>query len=568
MSHVSVVFDPMQRYCKIFIDGERVGEFTDLAACEHMDLHIYGSKLTALIDNEVGEDYSLEFKGDTFRVNFMKLLAESSHSQYCEGISCTTYTTSFNVKEEVSFLSSLAKKYNLNVTQDFAVKIGGNLTLDLKLPFTISEFKEAELLFEPFIPTSPIHNKTVVVPSDHAEILNDNGMNLILLPEAHIQSFLMYFYTYCKLAPYAESVISLCQYINIDNDDRIRLSAYEDLQVRYIFHCDIRQCDVSDIIEYTFEVIPTAATSSYRILVEPLTVLNMNAGCITAIGAGEGLIRIVTETGEICEEYAISVVNHTYVTGINLMPRFEYLLRGEDGQIDVFVVPDAAEDAVEIQWYSSDNNIIHVSGTGRVTALNTGRATITASCRNCSASVSVEVRPALTGLALSETNLSVELGKSWTIHCKLTPENAAHGDIVWELDNKALGTIAQNNDPKVCQYTATTASLAKGTLTCSIRDSHLSATCNISVVPEDRPNGLITCTIIFTVIGLFFSFFIPLFRALGAGIAGYFIDFMLPTSLVLSLVGKSKAGNKTKAFPTCLILNLIFTAIMLLIAFM
>ena len=124
----------------------------------------------------------------------------------------------------------------------------------------------------------------------------------------------------------------------------------------------------------------------------------------------------------------------------------------------------------------------------------------------------------------------------------------------------------QTDEGRVCQFTATTSSLAKGNLKCRVKGSSKLAVCSISIVPEDTPTGLMTCTIIFTILGLIFSFLIPLFWAADAGIAGYFVDIMLPTSLIMSLIGKSKTQNKVKVFSTCLTLNLIFTCVMFLLA--
>lgn len=129
-----------------------------------------------------------------------------------------------------------------------------------------------------------------------------------------------------------------------------------------------------------------------------------------------------------------------------------------------------------------------------------------------------------------------------------------------------MGSLNVSNNGKTCSFTATTSSLLKGNIKCRIKGTDKNATVGIEIVPENRPTGLITCAIVFSVIGLIGSFLIPLIWAGGGGIGGFFADIFLPVGIVLSLVGKSKTDNQEKVFNTMLTLDLIFTGLMFFIA--
>lgn len=563
MNRVTVAFEPMQRYCKIYIDGEHISAYSDLASCESKDLHVCGNKLIELIDDEICDRYSLEIKGDPFHIKLLEMLAESS--EYCEEVIGVSIENTFDDEEEIGFLKALTQKYALEVEHDFTIKMAGNAAANVSLPYAVID-DDPELLIESSVPTPALRGKTVIVLDDHIEIKNERGMNLVLLPKEFIEGFMAYYHKYCKMIPFVDKAISLCRYVNMSGEDRIRLSAYTDRQAKYIFRCDVSQCDLGDTIPYAFEVFPHSVANAYRLISDSRDILAITRECVVTKGAGEGVLRVIDADGKICEEKVITVVARSFVTSIRLMPNFKSLQEGQKGKIDAYVLPETAEDAKSVTWQSSDSDTVHVTGSGEVIALKPGCAKITASCQKCSTAIEVEVCPALENITLSSSDITVEVGKTHTITCNLHPKNAAHGEIIWELDNDGLGTIMQTNEGRVCQFTATTSSLAKGNLKCRVKGSSKSAVCSISIVPEDTPTGLMTCTIIFTILGLIFSFLIPLFWAADAGIAGYFVDIMLPISLIMSLIGKSKTQNKVKVFSTCLTLNLIFTCVMFLLA--
>lgn len=238
-------------------------------------------------------------------------------------------------------------------------------------------------------------------------------------------------------------------------------------------------------IPYAFEVFPHSVANAYRLISDSRDILAITRESVVTKGAGEGVLKVIDVDGKICEEKVISVVARSFVSSIRLMPNFKSLQEGQKGKIDAYVLPETAEDAKSVTWQSSDSDTVHVTGSGEVIALKPGRAKITASCQKCSAAIEVEVCPALENITLSSSDITVEVGKTHTITCNLHPQNAAHGEIIWELDNDGLGTIMPTNEGRVCQFTATTSSLAKGNLKCRVKGSSKSAVCSISIVPED-----------------------------------------------------------------------------------
>ena len=78
MSTVSVSFEPLKRYARIYIDGEHISPYSDLASCENKDLHVCGVRLLKLLDDEIGSEYRLNVSGSQFQIDLMTALAKQS----------------------------------------------------------------------------------------------------------------------------------------------------------------------------------------------------------------------------------------------------------------------------------------------------------------------------------------------------------------------------------------------------------------------------------------------------------------------------------------------------------
>ena len=180
--------------------------------------------------------------------------------------------------------------------------------------------------------------------------------------------------------------------------------------------------------------------------------------------------------------------------------------------------------------------------------------------------ITITACPSLENISLSENELTVEVGQSQTVECRVYPPDAIPGELIWELSNEGMGTLNVSNNGKTCTFTPVTSSLVKGSLKCCVKGNNKNATCAITVIPEKKPTGLLTCALIFSILGLVGSFLIPVIWFGGGGIGGFFADFFLPIGIILCLIGKAKTDNKEKTFKTMLTLDLIFTGLMFLFA--
>lgn len=117
-----------------------------------------------------------------------------------------------------------------------------------------------------------------------------------------------------------------------------------------------------------------------------------SAGHISAVGVGAAVISATTEDGQYTATCNINVV--IPVISITVNPTSLTLIRYTSGQLTATVSPADATDKT-VYWTSSNNTICTVDGTGKVSGVGIGTATVTAKTRDGGymATASITVKP-------------------------------------------------------------------------------------------------------------------------------------------------------------------------------
>lgn len=166
------------------------------------------------------------------------------------------------------------------------------------------------------------------------------------------------------------------------------------------------------------------------------------------------------------------------VTGVTLNQTTLSLSEGATAILTAAIEPTSATDK-GVAWTSDNEDVATVSD-GRVTAVGVGRATVTAtSTSNPKKSASCEVTVtestiAVTGVTISQSTLSLNVGGTATLTASVQPSGTAQG-VVWSSDDTAVATVSASG---VVKAVAT----GKATITAtSVSDSSRKATCAVTV---------------------------------------------------------------------------------------
>lgn len=206
-------------------------------------------------------------------------------------------------------------------------------------------------------------------------------------------------------------------------------------------------------------------------------VATVSGGTVTAIGAGSTVIKVASVSNpSIYDEVTITVVNDMVdITKVEVTPASATLALGQSLKLTATVLPSSAT-IKDVEWNSTDYNIVSVDGNGNLTSIGSGTATITAtSIANPeifgSATITVVVLP--TGISLNRSNISVGVGKEEVIAANVEPVGAAQ-DVIWESSNNNVATVSGGIVRGVSNGVAI--------ITAKVKENpSLTASCNVTV---------------------------------------------------------------------------------------
>ena len=233
-----------------------------------------------------------------------------------------------------------------------------------------------------------------------------------------------------------------------------------------------------ETLQLTATVSPDNATNktvSWTSTNSSVATVNQN-GLVTAIAEGSATIKVTTIDGQKTAECSI-IVNHKYipVSSISLEPVSVAVAAGGSTTLIATVYPANADDRIVV-WESSDNSVVTVDQNGKISGINEGTATITASAGGKSATCSVEVAIPLEALVLNETEVELYIGEVFDLQYSKVPSNATVEYIKNASSNETVARINWMN-----KISALSEGAADITITAVTALGNVSAYCHVIV---------------------------------------------------------------------------------------
>lgn len=151
-----------------------------------------------------------------------------------------------------------------------------------------------------------------------------------------------------------------------------------------------------------------------------------------------------------------------------------------------------------VKFTSSNNNIVTVDNTGKISGVSAGTATITVTTIDGSKTVSCTVTVTnplvkVTAVHLNIASDTLNVGETYTIAASITPDNASNKAFTFSSSNKAIATV--DNKGKVSGVSAGTATItvttADGKKTASCIVTVMSTVVKVSAVSLDKTSDII-----------------------------------------------------------------------------
>ena len=236
--------------------------------------------------------------------------------------------------------------------------------------------------------------------------------------------------------------------------------------------------EVGDTLSLTVTASPASVTNkkvTYSSNKKSVATVN-KSGVVTAKKVGTATITVkATDGSGATTKCTIKVVKRAGSLSLN-----KYLITmvvGRTTTLKGTVRPKTAT-VKSLRYKSSDENIVYVTGSGKLTALKTGEATITVSTKDGSGlskkcKVIVRDYVAATKLSLSATDMTLSIGDKQAVTYSLTPNNT-DDKVTWSSNNRRAASVGNNsgiisaNSPGQAVITGSTTSGLTATLTVTV----------------------------------------------------------------------------------------------------
>ena len=203
------------------------------------------------------------------------------------------------------------------------------------------------------------------------------------------------------------------------------------------------------------------------------SVASVNSGTVTAVK--EGTATITASAGGKSATCTVKVsAKIIAVTSVSLDKASLSMQVGETETLTATVKPDDATDKTVV-WTSSDDAVASVSN-GKITALKSGKAIITAKSGTFSAECVVTVTVPVSSITLDKTALSLAMGESATLSATVKPDDATDKTVTWSSSNESVASVDNG------KVTALTIGQAKITAVVG----NITASCDVTVYRSDN----------------------------------------------------------------------------------
>lgn len=206
---------------------------------------------------------------------------------------------------------------------------------------------------------------------------------------------------------------------------------------------------------------------------------------VTPVAAGTATITVSTPDGKFSASCVLTVKQP--VTGVSISKSSLTLYTGQTETLSAHVEPDDASET-KLTWSSSDKTVATVAN-GLVTALKAGSTQIrvTSFEGGFQAVCNLTVKQHVTGLDLSASTLTINLGQTVTMTATVLPSDASDKSVTWTSSNSDIVSVTQNGN-------VTANAMGEAEITATSNDGGFSKSCKVTVIEPLVPATSLTLT--------------------------------------------------------------------------
>ena len=231
---------------------------------------------------------------------------------------------------------------------------------------------------------------------------------------------------------------------------------------------------------------PDAANQNVFWTVDDSGVISVDqSGKVTAVGNGVGTVTVTTADGGFTAYCTVRVQFPSAPPTLSLNKTSLSLTTGSSETLSATTAPEGTR----VSWSSSNSKVASVDQSGKVTAVGTGTATITAIPEGGAGATCTVTVSDPSYLTLSKTELSVMFGKTSSLSVSNLPDGAS---VSWSADEKNIVSLSPSGTGNAnCTVKGVTAGKSV-TVTAVVTDRHgnrlAAPACTVTVTAASAPD--------------------------------------------------------------------------------
>ena len=231
---------------------------------------------------------------------------------------------------------------------------------------------------------------------------------------------------------------------------------------------------------------PDAANQNVFWTVDDSGVISVDqSGKVTAVGNGAGTVTVTTADGGFTAYCTVRVQFPSAPPTLSLNKTSLSLTTGSSETLSATTAPEGTR----VSWSSSNSKVASVDQSGKVTAVGTGTATITAIPEGGAGATCAVTVSDPSYLTLSKTELSVMFGKTSSLSVSNLPDGAS---VSWSADEKNIVSLSPSGTGNAnCTVKGVTAgkSVTVTAVVTDRRGNRLAApACTVTVTAASAPD--------------------------------------------------------------------------------
>lgn len=207
--------------------------------------------------------------------------------------------------------------------------------------------------------------------------------------------------------------------------------------------------------------------------------VNSSGVVTTGTNTGQTMITVTTSDGGFTASCLFTVtLTPVSVTGVTLNKSATVIAAGNSEMLFAIITPSNATNQ-NITWSSDNAGVATVDAFGNVTGQASGLANITATTADGgysdSCAVSVVTSPVpVTGVSLSQSTITIQVGNQGQLTAAITPANATNQNLIWNTSNSLIASVNSSG-------VVTGNAVGSATITVTTQDGGYSAACSVTI---------------------------------------------------------------------------------------